>query len=111
MREHRILNPDRVREYDRARSRQPKRQTERARRVREYLAANPEKRAAHNAVNNAIRDGKMRKLPCAFCGSSERLEAHHHDYARPLDVTWLCSACHGRFHALERMATYRDEVA
>lgn len=111
VRSHRLQNADSVREYDRARSKAPHRVADRARRFREYVEAHPERRAAHVAVNNAVRAGKLAKTPCAFCGAEGRLEAHHHDYAKPLDVTWLCKPCHSRFHALEQMATYRDEEA
>lgn len=111
IRQHRIKNPDKVREYDRARARLPHRQAERTRRHHEYAEANPEKRAAHLALGRAVRDGKIQKLPCAFCGENDNLEAHHHDYSKPLDVTWLCRPCHRRFHALERMATYDRDAA
>ena len=112
VRQHRLKHPEKHREYDRERARQPHRAAERARRHQEYAAANQEKRKAHLALGRAVRDGKIAKLPCAFCGEAENLEAHHHDYSKPLDVTWLCRPCHRRFHALERMATYeRDEAA
>jgi hypothetical protein len=111
IRQHRIKNPEKVREYDRQRARLPHRFEERMRRHAEYAEANPEKRAAHWALGRAVRDGKVQKLPCAFCGEAENLEAHHHDYSKPLDVTWLCRPCHRRFHALERMATYDREAA
>jgi hypothetical protein len=111
VRRHRIENPEKVREYDRQRSKLPHRFEERIRRNNEYAAANPEKRAAHLALNRAVRDKKLTKLPCAFCGAEENLEAHHHDYTKPLDVTWLCRPCHRRFHALERMATYQRDAA
>lgn len=60
---------------------------------------NPEKRHAATIVNNAVRDGKLFKEPCFFCGEDDRLHAHHHDYNKPLDVTWLCVKCHRRLHA------------
>ena len=58
---------------------------------------NPEKHAAHNALNNALRDGKIEKNPCEVCGDANSL-GHHTDYSLPLDVMWLCSACHGAAH-------------
>lgn len=108
VRQHRIKNPEKVREYDRKRANEPHRI---ALRRREYLREwdnHPDRMRARNTVSTAIRDGKLSKLPCAFCQATDGLEAHHHDYTKPLDVTWLCRPCHRRFHALERMATYRD---
>lgn len=33
-------------------------------------------------------------LKCDICDSTEKLENHHFDYDRPLDVTKLCKNCH-----------------
>ena len=106
---HRQDNPERVRAYDRERARLPHRVAKRKATFAAYVANEPQKRSAHIAVGNAVRDGRLKKRPCAFCGKASTVEAHHHDYAKPLDVTWLCKPCHRRFHALERMATYREE--
>lgn len=111
VRRHRSENLDRIREYDRGRSNQPHRIAKRREIFENYKAEQPERRKAHVIVGNAIRSGKLIKQPCAFCGATEGLEAHHHDYAAPLDVTWLCKPCHRKFHGLERMATYRDDKA
>lgn len=108
---HRIENIDRVREYDRARANLPHRVAKRREIFESYKVEQPLRRKAHIAVGNALRDGRLKKQPCAFCSQTEGLEAHHHDYNRPLDVTWLCKPCHRKFHGLERMATYRDESA
>lgn len=102
---------DRVREYDRQRSKLPHRVAKRKEIFEREWEVHPDRMKARNAVSNAVRDGRLHKKPCAFCGSADQLEAHHHDYSKPLDVTWLCKPCHRRFHALERMATYRDEAA
>lgn len=111
VRNHRLDNLEQVRAYDRFRSQLPRRQALRNAQAAKFENDNPEKKSAHTVVSNAVRNGRLKKRPCAFCGKNEGLEAHHHDYAKPLDVTWLCVACHRRFHALERMATYRDNAA
>lgn len=60
---------------------------------------NPTQKNAYRAVEAAIRAGVLHKPDtCSMCGcndSDRRIEAHHYDYAKPLDVIWLCSACHG----------------
>jgi ribosomal protein S27AE len=94
---------DEIRAYERERSKLPHRKMLRATNLIRERRDHPEKTAARTAVSNAVRDGKLLKMDCAFCGSSNTV-AHHHDYARPLDVTWLCTPCHIRFHALEGMA-------
>lgn len=112
VRHHRLDNPEKVRAYDRARSRLPHRVSQRRELYEREWDRHPDRMKARNAVSNAVRDGKLEKRPCAFCEATEGLEAHHHDYTKPLEVTWLCRPCHRRFHALERMATYRaDEAA
>ena len=70
---------------------------------RVWIDRNPEKRRAHNAVSNALRDGILRKSPCEVCGAAETT-AHHEDYSRPLDVRWLCTKCHAEIHKAERIA-------
>jgi ribosomal protein S27AE len=66
--------------------------------ARAWAARNPEKRKAHELVKAAIRKGDLKKLLCSQCGNRKSL-AHHQDYSRPLDVTWLCRECHRREHA------------
>ena len=62
---------------------------------KKWLKANGEKRAAHVILGNAVRGGRVLKPDtCSECGSGGRIEGHHHDYALPLDVTWLCRQCH-----------------
>ena len=49
-------------------------------------------------LNHALESGKVKKLPCQQCGSTKRPEAHHPDYSKPLEVTWLCRDCHIQIH-------------
>jgi hypothetical protein len=63
-----------------------------------YRDRNPGKTEARTALGNAVRDGKVCRLPCEKCGSTHRVHGHHEDYSRPLDVVWLCASCHGRRH-------------
>lgn len=60
---------------------------------------NPQKRQAHTAVNNAVRDGRLVKPDnCESCRLSRPLHGHHDDYSKPLEVRWLCSPCHMVLH-------------
>jgi hypothetical protein len=57
----------------------------------------PEAVAARKIVRNAISRGAIVRKPCEVCGAG-RTEAHHDDYARPLDVRWLCVEHHVAVH-------------
>lgn len=92
-RRNRLASIDYYRAYDRARG---NRQSEAY--LSEYREKYPRKYKAHNKVNNAIRDKKLFREPCESCGA-ENSVAHHDDYSKPLDVRWLCQACHKQWHA------------
>lgn len=57
----------------------------------------PEKIKARSDVSNAIRLGKLTRQPCEVCSVNE-VEAHHDDYAKTLDVRWLCKSHHNQLH-------------
>ena len=67
---------------------------------RKWKSRYPERRKAHSLVQGAIRKGLLtRPDRCDRCGQThELIEAHHHDYSKPLDVEWLCPHCHARAH-------------
>jgi len=48
-------------------------------------------------LHSAIKKGAITRDPCEVCGEV-KTEAHHEDYDKPLDVTWLCRRCHCAFH-------------
>ncbi|TWI32780.1 hypothetical protein IQ24_02655 [Paracoccus sulfuroxidans] len=97
VRERARTNPS-VQEYDRQRAKLPHRRKNSTNVTSRWRAQNPDGYKAHSAVSNAIRDGRLKREPCLFCGT-DRVHAHHRDYARPLDVIWLCPKCHHRLHA------------
>lgn len=53
----------------------------------------PWKIEAKNAVNYAIKVGKLKREPCVVCGK-ENVIGHHEDYSNKIDVTWLCRPHH-----------------
>jgi alanyl-tRNA synthetase len=58
----------------------------------------PLRTAAKNAVNNAIRAGKLERQSCQECGAPSA-DAHHPDYSKPFAVMWLCRSHHKIWHA------------
>ena len=64
-----------------------------------YRTRNRQKLAAHQAVRHAVRACEI-VVPvwCQSCRCVTELEAHHHDYRKPLEVKWLCTTCHGHVH-------------
>ena len=85
------------REYDKSRAKL-KHRIELADEVnRLYRLKDPRITKCANAVARAIRRGILTRHPCERCGSQKSL-GHHESYSRPLDVTWLCQACHKARH-------------
>lgn len=58
----------------------------------------PEHQQARMKVYQAIKRGKLSKLPCRICGEV-KAQAHHNDYSKPLEVVWLCIKHHKELHA------------
>lgn len=57
----------------------------------------PDSYLAHKIVQTVVRNGTLKRMPCFECGATDT-HAHHENYARPLDVTWLCHWCHMAKH-------------
>lgn len=72
---------------------------------KKWVSQSSEKRAAHVILGNAVRKGLIAKPDfCSKCKKNEvsrRIHAHHHDYTKPIDVTWLCAQCHKDEHEKE----------
>jgi len=61
------------------------------------------KAVARAYLNTYLRRGKVNKTPCEVCGS-ERSEAHHEDYNKPLEVHWLCRDHHLEIHKQDSLS-------
>jgi len=112
---HRELNIDYILEYDKQRSNLPKRveardiysKTEQGIKSsreakKKWLENNKVKRAAQIIYRNRIRyKPELKKTECEACKvSGIRLEAHHDDYSKPMEVRYLCSKCHRQWHKI-----------
>lgn len=114
VRDNRARKIDYYRDYDRKRGGRPDRaearneyqQTDAGRLAagkakRRYIERNPLRRAAHIAVRNAVRDGRLWKAPCCMapdCFNQGTLHGHHTHYDSKLSVVWLCVSCHAEVH-------------
>ena len=84
---------DRARRYDRERAKTPERIQHATETTRRWRREHPDRAKAHVIVAEAIRSGALTKKPCRVCGDSN-VHAHHEDYAKPLEVDWLCPLHH-----------------
>jgi hypothetical protein len=103
VRANRAARVEYYRAYDRARANEPNRRADRIARAKAAPRPRPEtdprKRAARVELGNALRDGKIKKAPeCEICAVCADLHGHHEDYSKPLEVIWVCSACHAFIH-------------
>ena len=76
---------DRQRHYDREKS---------VKYVKAYRKRYPLKTSAHRIAQKRIPLAKI----CTKCGSTTKVERHHPDYNKKLEVIMLCRSCHREFH-------------
>jgi hypothetical protein len=68
-------------------------------------------RHAHSRVMLAKQHGDLSPKPCEVCGTTVRVQAHHEDYDRPLDVRWLCQLHHkARHKEIGKPLTVTDDL-
>lgn len=82
-------------------------------RQRAHQILNGDKHRARQILTGAVKRGKViRPARCERCKKkAERIEAHHEDYAKPLDVAWLCPPCHSIVHPHLPQVTYAFKAA
>lgn len=111
---HREENIEKIREYDRNRPNAKERGKKQRFKIKQdeqkykkykeckqiWASNNREKRNAENKITKALKKEKiLRATACENCGKMNcKIEGHHYDYSKPLDVIWLCTECHGKVH-------------
>lgn len=58
---------------------------------------------ARRTLQAAVKSGAIaRPDTCERCGAKPQarreIQAHHADYSKPLEVSWLCRDCHQKHH-------------
>ena len=66
--------------------------------IKKYNKKYPERIKAQSKIQNAILRGKLKRQPCVIC-KKLKVDAHHPDYTKPLEVIWLCHKHHKQLHA------------
>ncbi len=93
------------RRSDRKYRQQAEHREKRAQIFTKYNASHVKENRAKGKVRYAIAKGLLiRPNVCSNCGRKGRINAHHEDYDKPLQVDWLCETCHRLLHAQRRMA-------
>ena len=85
-----------TKEYDRIRNRLPERIKLRRVYKKRHQLKNPQKYQARRIVSRLIYKGRLKRGKCIYCDKIG--EAHHSDYSKPLDITWLCRQHHLDHH-------------
>lgn len=104
---NRAERSDYYRQYDHERNKQPHRRKLNAQKREAYRKAHPERQATYCKVYRAKKRGIL-QVParCPHCGSDETpIHAHHEDYSKPFQVTWLCPRCHHAHHHIRNYFT------
>lgn len=83
----------RIRTYEKQRNQTAERKATKLAYQKRRRQQFPGRKRANAWVCNAVRDGRLKRLPCEICGNPKS-EAHHKDYRKPQDVQWLCFRHH-----------------
>jgi hypothetical protein len=53
----------------------------------------PEKVEARKILAYHVKQGYIKRLPCEIC-NEKKVQAHHENYSKPLEIRWLCRKHH-----------------
>jgi len=71
--------------------------------AKKWSIKNNEKTRAHGLLRyytkGYIGTKIIRPDICSSCGKKVKVDGHHPDYSKPLEVIWLCKKCHKKEHA------------
>lgn len=91
--ENRIKINELVKDW-RKRNKDRHRENEKIRRKKEN-----KKQLARSLIKKHLMRGKIIKpTMCDICKKEGKIEAHHTDYEKPLEIMWLCTVCHRHQH-------------
>lgn len=87
------------REHDKQRNKTKKRKEWLIEYQRKRRKKFPKRNWARGVLNRSVRNGDIDKPEmCEVCNSVKKLEGHHDDYNKTLEVRWLCGGCHRSLH-------------
>lgn len=90
---------ERNREHERERERKRWRGMSALERSECRRKRDPFKERARRITREAVKKGLLiRPKTCPRCNWKGLIHAHHDDYNKPLEVSWLCAVCHGLRH-------------
>lgn len=95
--EYRTINKKEISKREKEYRKTKKSKDIQRRAIKKWRLANPEKHKTQRTFGNATRDGKIKKQHCEVCGNI-KVEGHHPDYSKPLEIEWLCRQHHLKKH-------------
>lgn len=79
--------------YDKKREKTYKRKKQKLESQKRQRKLNPHKYLARLKVHRALKKGTLERKPCKVCRDT-KVQAHHEDYTKPLEVEWYCQSHH-----------------
>jgi len=78
----------------------------------EWKKRNRDKVLAHKRVHYHVKVGNIKRPEtCESCKEMCKVQGHHDDYSKQLDVKWLCQTCHQARHLEQKAIMVGDNNA